>query len=254
MDHEKRLERIEVVDDVTSRSRCDEGFLRVSRFRLRNVWEDGTRSREYSCDVVSRRWIDAVAVVLWHREGDRVLVHLRRATRATVWLRRTKQAELVRPDARAYDTIVELVAGVLEADDRGPDGVRRRGAIEAKEEAGFDVDPARAVELGDGFFPSPGVSDEKVWLIAAEVVPGSASRALGDGSVMEEGSSTIVLELGDAIARCRSGEIPDAKTEIGLRRLADHLGFIPELGIFADALTNDLRARYDRLGVPAPRS
>lgn len=249
MTGEKRLESIEVVEDLTARARCDEGFLRLSRLRLRNVYADGTASREYACDVVSRRHVDAVAIVLWHREGRKVLVHLRRATRAAIWLRRAKQAELVRPDPRPHDTILELVAGVLEEQDRGEGGVRRRAAIEAKEEVGFDVDPERTVELGEGFFPTPGVTDEKVHLVAAEVTPGTASAASGDGSVMEEGACAVVLELGAAIAGCRTGEIPDAKTEIGLRRLADHLGYIPELDAFEDELPPELRARHDRLGL-----
>ncbi len=68
---------------------------------------------------------------------------------------------------------------------------------------------------------------------------------------MEEHGRVVVLELGDAIRACRSGEIPDMKTEIALLRLADHLGYLPQLGCFADELPDDLRGRHDRLGVSA---
>ena len=39
------------------------------------------------------------------------------------------------------------------------------------------------------------------------------------------------------------------KTEIALLRLADHLGYVPQLGCFADELPPELRARYRTLGV-----
>jgi len=66
---------------------------------------------------------------------------------------------------------------------------------------------------------------------------------------MEECAELIERELGAAIEACRSGEIPDMKTEIALLRLADHLGYLPQLGCFVDALPPELRARYRRLGV-----
>jgi hypothetical protein len=40
---------------------------------------------------------------------------------------------------------------------------------------------------------------------------------------MEEGATTSWWLLEDAIARCLDGRITDLKTELGLRRLADHL-------------------------------
>jgi hypothetical protein len=66
---------------------------------------------------------------------------------------------------------------------------------------------------------------------------------------MEECAKLVVLELGEAIAACRSGAIPDMKTEIGLLRLADHLGYLPQLGCFVDELPSELAARHTPLGV-----
>jgi hypothetical protein len=66
---------------------------------------------------------------------------------------------------------------------------------------------------------------------------------------MEEGQRVLVLDLVDAIARCRRGEIPDMKTEIGLLRLCDRIGFVPQLGMFADELPPALYAKYDALGI-----
>lgn len=245
------VREVEVLEDRTAGSRCDEGFLKVRRFVLRNHYTDGSVSRPYNCDVVSRRRVDAVAVVLWHKDqAGRIQVHYREGTRPPVWLRRTKQDELPCPDPRPYDLLGEIVAGVLEEDDVGHAGIIRRGAIEAKEEAGYVVDPAQVREMGQGgLFPTPGVTDEKIYLVAAEVDPRERGAAEGDGSVHEEGTRLVIRELRETIRACRQGELADAKTELGVLRLADLLGYIPQLDLFVDDLPPELRARYDRLGV-----
>ena len=46
-----KLRSIEVVADETAGSRCDEGFLRLARLKLRNHYDDGTASEAYACDV-----------------------------------------------------------------------------------------------------------------------------------------------------------------------------------------------------------
>ncbi|NNL84061.1 MAG: hypothetical protein HKP27_00325 [Myxococcales bacterium] len=51
-------------------------------------------------------------------------------------------------------------------------------------------------------------------------------------------------ELGDAIRACRNGEIPDLKTEVALLRLADRVGYLPQLGCFVSELPETWRARY----------
>lgn len=252
MSDEVLVARVDVVEDRTASSRCDEGFLRVRRYVLRNTFTDGTVSPPYPCDVLSRRRVDAVAVVLWHRapDGRRIFVHYREGTRPPIWLRRLKTAELPAPDRRSYDRLGEIVAGVLEEDDRGPEGVRQRGAIEAKEEAGYDVDMSKVQPLGDdGFFPSPGVTDEKVYLLAAEIDPETRGHAAGDGSIQEQGTRMVTRELREAIRACRAGEVADAKTELALLRLADLLGYLPQLDCFVDDLPPGLREKYDRLGV-----
>lgn len=65
---------------------------------------------------------------------------------------------------------------------------------------------------------------EKVWVTAVEVAdPQSQKELEGDGSAMEEGAITRWLSLDQAIKDCVEGTIEDAKTEIALRRLRDHL-------------------------------
>jgi ADP-ribose pyrophosphatase len=247
-----KLVGIEIVEDRTAESRCDEGFLKLRRLRLRNVYEDRV-SEVYPCDVVSRPGSDAVVAVLYERGADgRVFVWLREAPRAPIYLRRWKRFH--HPDAREYLTIAEVVAGLVEPDDgEGEAGMRRRAAIEAREEAGFAVEDAEFVVIGGETFASPGTSDEKVYYCAGPVRAPERTAAHGDGTVMEEHGQLVRFELVEALEACRRGAIPDMKTELALMRLCDHLGFLPQLGCFADELPEPLRARYRRLGV-APRA
>jgi ADP-ribose pyrophosphatase len=247
------LVEIEIVADRTAQSRCDSGFLRVSRLEVRNVYTDGSRSAPYPCDIVSRPGSDAVVAVLYERGAHGVLrVLLREAPRAPVYLRRHKR--FVHPDPRVYLSITEVVAGIVEADDgTGPAGRQRRASVEALEEAGLRIPPEHFRELGGETFASPGTSDEKVYYCASEADLGAARDAPGDGSVMEEAGRLVVTDLAAAIEACRSGAIPDMKTEVALVRLADHLGWLPQLGVFAHELPPELARRYRRLGiVPAP--
>ncbi len=243
------LVEIEIVADRTAQSQCDSGFLRVSRLEVRNVYADGSRSAPYPCDVVSRPGSDAVVAVLYQRSArGEVRVLLREAPRAPVYLRRHKR--FVHPDPRVYLSITEVVAGIVEeGDGAGTTGRQRRAALEALEEAGCRIAPEHFRELGGETFASPGTSDEKVYYCAGEAGLGAARDAPGDGSVMEEAGRLIVLDLAAAIEACRSGAIPDMKSEIALLRLADHLGWLPQLGLFSHELPPELEGRYRRLGV-----
>jgi ADP-ribose pyrophosphatase len=245
------LAKIEIVEDLTPNSRCDEGFLRVARLRIRNVYRDGSMSEVYPCDVVSRPGSDAVVALLYEIENARrILVLLRRSPRAPIYLRRHKR--FVHPDPCEYRSIAEVVAGLVEEGDGvGAAGMRRRAAIEAEEEAGCHVPDEAFHPIGGETFASPGTSDEKLYYCAGPVRVAEARVPMGDGSVMEECAELVVRDLAEGIEACRSGEIPDMKSEVGLLRLADHLGYIPQLGLFAHELPPELRARYSRLGIDA---
>lgn len=259
MPHPKlRLRDIVIVEDRTASSRCDEGFLTLRRLQLRNEYDDGSHSATYPCDLVSRRGSDAVVAVLYEidRAGQlsgrrRLKVLLREGIRAPVFLRKHKQ--FVHADTRVYSAVGELVAGMVEDDD-GPGlaGLAQRAAAETTEEAGLDVPAERFSMLGGETFASPGTGDEKLYYCAAPASLEKAHPGVGDGSTMEEGARIRLLELREAIAACRTGEVPDMKTEVGLLRLAEHLGYIPQLDCFVDELPAEWADRYQRLGVEAP--
>lgn len=202
------------------------GFLAVRRLRLRNRRADGSLSEPYLCDYLVRpKGLDAVVLALYRRRpGGAVEVLLRDGLRPPLALGRPADEAPI-PDRRDYLLFTEVVAGILEAEDRGEAGVRRRAAIEAFEEAGYQVAPEAVELLGAAPFPSPGAMVERFWLAAAEVDAAAESAPPpGDGSPMEEGARCRWMELDAAIAACVAGDIEDLKTELVLRRLRDRLG------------------------------
>lgn len=202
----------------------DGGFLAIRRLRMRNRRADGSLSEPYLCDFIVRPYgLDAVIVAVYHRTETGVRVLVREGLRPALALGRS--ADLVPvAETREYLYLTELVAGIIEADDQGVDGIRARAAAEVYEEAGFRVAAERIVMLGASLFPSPGAMAEKFWLAAVEITDPSVQEPLqGDGSPMEEGASTRWLDLDEAIAACVRGEIEDCKTELALRRLRDRL-------------------------------
>ncbi len=221
-----RISEIQVVEDCTARSRCDEGFLRLKRLRARNLRADGSRSPEYRIDVIDRPTLDAVAVCLWARGPAGVEVLTRRGLRPAAYFRRGKATVL--PEGE-YLLLEELVAGVLEPGETGLEALRHRAAEEVREEVGLAVEPERFERLGGAFFMLPGIASEKIHLVACEVPRGAgpavwAAPEVGDGSPLEEGAELRWRPLDAAIEACERGEIEDAKTELALRRLAARLG------------------------------
>jgi ADP-ribose pyrophosphatase len=195
------------------------GFLAIRRLRMRNRRGDGSLSEPYVCDFIARPYgQDAVVVAVY--AGRQVLV--REGLRPALSMGRDPARAPV-PEPPPTMFLTELVAGIVEPGDRGEDGLRQRAAHEVHEEAGFVVDPARVILLGAGMFPSPGSMVEKFHFCAVEVDRTTQEPLRGDGSPMEEGARTRWLDLDGAIDACVRGEITDLKTELALRRLADHL-------------------------------
>jgi ADP-ribose pyrophosphatase len=198
------------------------GFLTLRRLRLKVRRPDGTLSPEGLYDYVQRPMgLDAVVLVLWNRRADGVVeVLLRDGLRVPLHFGRDERRS--QPPQR----FAEVVAGILEAGEDDAAGVQKRAADEALEEAGLTVDAQAIALLGPPIFPTPGMCAELFYFTACEVSEKQrrgAQTPPGDGSPFEEGAQLRWLPLDDALGECRTGQISDMKTEIGLRRLADYL-------------------------------
>jgi ADP-ribose pyrophosphatase len=213
---EEAVTGLEVVADVTAGSRCDEGFLHVKRLVCRNRHADGSTSRDYRVDVVDRPVPDAVAVLVWRRGASGPEVLTRKTLRPAAHFRSTLPLPV--PDPHPYLLIEELVAGVLEREDRGEAGLRRRAAEETREEAGFRVSPDEVQVLGGSFFLAPGILSEKIHPTAVEVTGRAQEVPEGDGSPLEEGATLHWWPIEALLEACRIGAVEDAKTEIMVGR------------------------------------
>ncbi len=203
---------VELLDDLTPPQ--PEGFLRLRRRRLRNRYADGELSAPYIYDSVERRALDAVVLVL-HTADDRVC--LRSSLRPPLAFRQT----LVVPrDSNPSCVLWELPAGLVEPDEKGDDGIRACAVREALEETGLRIAPGAFRELGPAIFLSPGVLAERLYFLTAEVQAEQRGVPTEDGSPVEARGEVRFVTVGAALRACDEGHIGDAKSELGIRRLA----------------------------------
>ena len=197
-----------------------EGFLRLRRPRVRVRFADGTVSEPFVYDLVDRTRMDAVVVAAHYRdEGGRRWVYLRTAVRPPVAMRPLACRPV--PERETLGNLWELVAGLVETDEQTPEGLRRCAARELAEELGFELPPEAMRDLGPSTFPAPGICGERHFFFHAEVDPALRAKPSEDGSALEEQALVHAIPLDEALALARAGELEDAKTELGLRRLAE---------------------------------
>jgi ADP-ribose pyrophosphatase len=199
------------------------GFLqRVSR-QVCTVDPSGKRSRALIYDEVDRRALDAVVVVAHFQvaAADGALqrhVVLRSAIRPPFALRSSARSPQAEPDNRG---LWELPAGLVEPDEPGPAGLRAAAARELWEETGFAVAAEALQDLGPSTLPAPGVIAERHFFFHVEVDPTTQQEPPLDGSPLEEAGAVIAVPLESCLAAAQVGQLPDAKTELALRRLAE---------------------------------
>ncbi len=214
--------RLEVLEDYTATSKPDEGYLRVRRRSfVAHAPSNAAPSDSFRYDVVERWNQDAVAVVLHFVRGGRPHVILRSALRVPLAMRPDPMvgAEAL-PVGATEGELWEIPAGLVEATERTGDGLVGCVVRETEEEVGLSISPDSVCPLGGAIFPSAGVIGECIHMFHARVDPsGRPAVAPGDGP-LEQGAMVIEVPLEEALVWCDAGLLPDAKTEIGLRRLA----------------------------------
>src|SRR5262249_7821012 len=142
----------------------------------------------------------------------RLHIYLRSAVRPPVALRPI--------DPRCPGVLWELPAGLVEPGEEPHVAAAR----ELQEELGFSTEPQAMIALGPTSFPAPGFTGELHWFFQVRVDPATRVEPDGDGSPLEEAARIVSVPIDDALAACRTGEIRDEKTELGLRRLLEALG------------------------------
>lgn len=199
-----------------------DGFLGLSRRRVRNRYAGGGASAWYEVETCHPRFVDAVVLVL---HGPGPVVALRRSLRPASCLSPNNPAAPPTRTAAGDGALWELPAGGVEPSDLAPGGrgIEGRAVTEAWEEAGLRLSRQELKPLGPPMFSAPAFTPERLSYFAARVDPDAAARPPGDGHPMEEGAELRFVELEQALNWCRQGVVGDTKSEVGLRRLADYL-------------------------------
>lgn len=212
------------VEVVRSRGPDEPAFLRYVSRVVRTVSVDGKRSATLVYDEVDRPALDAVVIAAHFRvptEGvEEVYVVLRSAVRPPIALRDPSRSPLPEPENRA---LWELPAGLVEPEEKGPDGLRRAAARELLEEAGFEVGASDLHPLGPSVFPAPGLIAERQFFFHVRVDPALQNEPSLDGSPLEEAGQLVAVPLRTALQAAREGLLADSKTELALRRLQEEL-------------------------------
>lgn len=191
------------------------GFLRLRRVTLKIRFASGNESEPFTYDMVHRERFDAVVIVPHYQgpNGERRVI-LRSSIRPPVALRPHD------PHGEG-GSFWEVPAGLVEADERSPEGLRRCAARELFEEVGARAPEASFEPLGSAVFPASGVLGERHHFFHVEVDPRAIEAPAEDGSALERHAVIASVAVPDALAMIRRGELSDGKTEIAVRRLAE---------------------------------
>ena len=191
------------------------GFLSLRRRRLSSSLKPDS---SFAYDEVDRRALDAVVILAFERtENGSHVVYLRSCLRPPVYFRDPTQ---ICPGTEYPKALWELPAGLVEKDENSEEGLSCAAQRELREELGFQVELKELLTLGPGVFPAPGFCGERQFFFFVDVTGKTQESPSLDGSILEETGVVAKISLDKALELLDLGEIPDAKTEIGLRRFA----------------------------------
>lgn len=183
--------------EILSREICFQGFYRMARFRLRHRQFSGALGPELEREVFVRP--DAVCVLPYDAVRDEVVL--------------IEQFRVGVMEKTAHPWLLEPVAGLVDKQGEAVEAVAHR---EAEEEAGLTLQSLWPIST---YFPSPGGSDEQVYLYLGRC---STAEAGGIHGLEEEGEDirVHVWSLDEALAGVRDGRINNAAAIIALQWLA----------------------------------
>ncbi len=181
---------------ILDRSICYDGFFRLERYRLRHELFAGGWSGELKRELLERG--HAVAVLLYDSDREQVVM--------------VEQFRIGAMASGEHAWMLEVVAGIIEADE-DPQEVARR---ESREEAGCTVQALIPISR---FIPSSGGCSEHVTLYCGRV---DAANADGIHGLADEGEDirVRVLPVAEALALLEDGTVLSAMTLIALQWLA----------------------------------
>jgi len=181
-------------------------FLSLRHMKLRLEYPNGTKSKEFTHDIVERKAPDAAIIVGFASDMKGGL---------DVWMRSCVRPAVSSrvPFPNELGSIWELPAGLI---DEGETPVEA-AAREFKEEVGFDLDPSDFFQLGRPVWGNVGMSCERLHFYAVNLtscIPGSPTL---DGSPLEAHGECWKAPINEAL------KVGDLKTDLGILRLKEFL-------------------------------
>lgn len=201
------------------------GFMRICRTSADFLYPDGHRwGSAVPVDYLHRRGADAVCILPHYidTETNRRIVYLRSSIRPAIYLHNYTQSFV--PEKPGIGNLWEVAAGLVEASETGMEGFQAAAARECKEELGFACDSQFMNLLGKRTFTAVGMSPERIFFFETEVDPSKQGTPTEDGGPFEHGGVVIKVPLTTALEWVENGDLPDAKTEMCLYRLARKYG------------------------------
>jgi ADP-ribose pyrophosphatase len=182
--------------EILERETCFKGFYKLDRLRLRHRQFSGAMGPELNRELFVRH--NAVCVLPYDPARD-----------AVVLIEQFRVGAMHKAD---NPWLLELVAGLIDKDE-SPEQVAHR---EAEEEADLTLQQLIPITR---YFPSPGGSDELVYLYVGRC---DSSNAGGVHGLAEEGEDirVHVCSLDDALRAVGEGRINNAASIIALQWLA----------------------------------
>lgn len=184
--------------EVLRKERIFDEFFKVDRVELKHEQFDDKGWLHVQRYHLNRP--DAVAVVLENRDTGKIVL-----------VEQFRYASLKQSTRNGW--LIEIVAGLIDPGET-PEACARR---ETLEEVGFQINKLEKIT---SYFPSAGISDERVHLFYAQVDI-HCKVALG-GGIAEEKEDLKILEIDfeELLSQIKEGAITDGKTIVGLQWLA----------------------------------
>lgn len=181
---------------IEQRERCFQGFYRLDRVHLKHRLFAGAMGPTISRELFVRP--DAVCVLPYDPHTDTVVL--------------VEQFRIGALDKSPEPWLLEIVAGLIDSGEQ-PENVARREALEEANLKLYELLPVTS------YYPSPGGSDERVYLYVGRCSTADAGGVYG---LAEEGEDirVHVWPLADALQAVCDGRIDNAASIIALQWLA----------------------------------
>lgn len=193
---------------------CNDYFS-YSEYQLKAQYADKTLSKEFQVHVTHRHEMDAAIIVAYRQ--NKIL--LRSCLRPAAMLR-NYHGSVEEEKSSNVGHLWELPAGHIGPQESPIQAAKR----ELLEETGFNLPLETFQTLGQKVFTIPGTFAERLYFFRIEIPEGlQPEEPETDGHPLEAHGKVIEVPIDYAVKLLEEGELPDAKTEIGLNRLIQFL-------------------------------